>query len=106
LLAIGDVRTGFQHDSVSHALATIERLGYESGMYDTYIRTDSQLLTKEAIVIHDDHGKPSGPRGINAKNLTAFDAIFFMGSGEGDLTAGQRADLLSFVYDDGKGFVG
>lgn len=31
LLAIGDTRTGFQHDSVSHALAVIERLGYESG---------------------------------------------------------------------------
>ena len=27
LLAIGDVRGGYQHDSVSHALATIERLG-------------------------------------------------------------------------------
>jgi DNA topoisomerase IA len=49
LLAIGDVRTGFQHDSVSHALATIERLGYESGAYITYIRTDSQLLTKRKI---------------------------------------------------------
>ena len=32
LLAIGDVRSGFQHDSVSHALATIDRLGYESGI--------------------------------------------------------------------------
>ena len=42
LLAIGDVRSGFQHDSVSHALATIDRLGYESGVYITYIRTDSQ----------------------------------------------------------------
>jgi uncharacterized protein len=30
-----------QHDSVSHALAVIERLGYESGAYDTFIRTDS-----------------------------------------------------------------
>jgi type 1 glutamine amidotransferase len=105
LLAIGDVRTGFQHDSVSHALATIEHLGYESGTYDTYIRSDSQLLTKGPIVIHDDHGKPTGPRGINAKNLPTFDAIFFMGSGEGDLTAQQKADLLSFIHEDGKGFV-
>jgi hypothetical protein len=31
VLAIGDVHTGYQHDSVSHALATIERLGRDSG---------------------------------------------------------------------------
>src|SRR5206468_3510106 len=105
LLAIGDTRTGFQHDSVSHALATIERLGWESGIYVTYIRTDSQLLTKQPIVIHDERGKPSDPRGINAKNLNYFDAIFYMGTGEGDLTAQQKTDLLSFVHDDGKGFV-
>jgi len=49
LLAIGDVRSGFQHDSVSHALATIERLGRESNLYDTYIRTDCQLVTKQKI---------------------------------------------------------
>ena len=28
ILAWGDIRNGVQHDSVSHALATIERLGY------------------------------------------------------------------------------
>ena len=30
LLAVADVRNGYQHDSISHALATIEHLGYES----------------------------------------------------------------------------
>ncbi len=49
VLAIGDVHTGYQHDSVSHALATIERLGRESGAYITYIRTDTQLVTKDTI---------------------------------------------------------
>ena len=40
LLAIGDGQTyGYQHESVSHALAVIERLGRESGLYDTVIRT-------------------------------------------------------------------
>ena len=106
LLAIGDTRTGFQHDSVSHALAVIERLGWESGAYVTYIKTDSQLLTKQPITINDDHGKPSGPRATNAKTLDYFDAIFFMGTGEGDLSAQQKRDLLSFIRDDGKGFVG
>jgi uncharacterized protein len=99
LLAIGDVRTGFQHDSISHALATIERLGRESGAYITYIRTDSQLLTKQPISVGE-------RKNVNAKNLNFFDAIFYMGTGEGDLTKQQKADLLSFVKEDGKGFIG
>src|SRR6266404_406024 len=99
LLAIGDVRTGYQHDSISHGLATIERLGRESGAYITYIRTDSQLLTKQPITVGD-------RKSINARNLNFFDAIFYMGTGEGDLTEQQKADLLSFVKVDGKSFVG
>ena len=31
VLAWGDTLTAFQHDSISHALATMERLGQESG---------------------------------------------------------------------------
>lgn len=104
LLAIGDVHTGYQHDSVSHALATIERLGRETGDYITYIRTDSQLITKDPVAGTGDYGP--GKRRVNGKNLDFFDAIFFMGTGEGDLTPKQKADLLSFVRDDGKGFVG
>jgi len=104
ILAIGDTRTGFQHDSVSHALSTIERLGYESGAYITFIRTDSQLLTKQKIERHDPR-TPSLTANVNAKNLDYFDAIFFMGTGEGDLTDQQKKDLLSFVHDDGKGFI-
>lgn len=99
LLAWADVRNGYQHDSVSHALAVIERLGYETGAYDTFIRTDSQLITKHTVLASD--GKPS----LYAKNLNDFDAIFFFGVREIDLTAEQKKDLLSFVHDDGKGFV-
>jgi uncharacterized protein len=99
LLAIGDVRGGFQHDSVSHALSIIERLGRESGAFVTYIRTDSQLLTKQPITAGD-------RKNINGKNLNYFDAIFYMGTGEGDLTDQQKADLLSFIKVDGKGFIG
>ena len=104
LLAIGDVRSGFQHDSVSHALATIDRLGYESGIYVTYIRTDSQLLTKGKVERHDSRTPELGAN-INAKNLDYFDAIFFMGTGENDLSEQQKKDLLAFVHDDGKGFI-
>jgi type 1 glutamine amidotransferase len=105
LLAIGDVRTGYQHDSVSHALAVIERLGYESGAYVTFIRTDSQLITKSRIERHDPR-TPDATVDVKAKNLDYFDAIFFMGTGEGDLTDQQKKDLLSFIHDDGKGFIG
>jgi type 1 glutamine amidotransferase len=99
LLAIGDVRGGFQHDSVSHALATIERLGRDSGLYVTYIRTDTELLTKKTITALN--GKKN-----NAKNLDYFDAIFYMGTGEGELTVEQKASFLSFIKIDGKGFIG
>jgi type 1 glutamine amidotransferase len=105
LLAIGDVRTGYQHESVSHALATIERLGWESGAYVTFIRTDSQSITKSKIERHDPR-TPDLAAGIRAKNLDYFDAIFFMGTGEGDLTDQQKKDLLAFVHDDGRGFIG
>ena len=47
VLAWADTRNGIaQHDSTSHALAVIERLGYESGAYDTYIRTDSNIVAQ------------------------------------------------------------
>jgi len=98
VLAWADVRNGFQHDSISHALAIIEKLGYESGLWDTYIRTDSQPITK-----HGTYG--SDGQKVYGHDLNDFDAIFFFGVREIDLTAQQRADLLSFVKDDGKGFV-
>lgn len=99
VLAWADISNGYQHDAVSHALATIERLGYETGEFDTFIRTDSQLITKQTVRGHD--GEPL----LYAKNLNDFDAIFFIGVREIDLTPQQKADLLSFVHDDGKGFV-
>jgi uncharacterized protein len=105
LLAIGDVHTGYQHDSVSHALATIEQMGRRSGEYITYIRTDTQLITKDKIYGTGKYAA-TGTRSVNAKNLDYFDAIFFYGLGEEDLSDKQKTDLLSFVHDDGKGFVG
>ena len=93
LLAIGAVE-GFQHDSVSNGLATMWKLGHDTGLWDTYIRTDTQLITKKRI--------PAG----NAKNLDYFDAIFFYTTGELKLDDEQKASLLSFVHDDGKGFIG
>ena len=98
VLALADVSTAFQHDSVSHALATIERLGRENGVYMTIIRTDTQLVTKSPVM---NNGAPV----LNSKNLDFFDAVFFFGAGPGTLSEQQMADLLAFVRDDGKGFV-
>jgi type 1 glutamine amidotransferase len=99
VLAWADTRNGIaQHDSVSHALAVIERLGYESGLYDTYIRTDSNIISKHPLTTD---GKPAS----GGPNLNNVDAIFFLGHREVPLDARQKDDLLSFVKDDGKGFV-
>ncbi len=95
LLAYADTHTGFTHDSIGHALAVIERLGYESGLYDTYIRTDSQWITKRPI--------PAPAR--NSRTLDDFDAVFLFISGEGDWTPEQKRDFVAFVRDDGKGIV-
>jgi len=95
VLAWADTTTGFQHDSISHAVAVMERLGHDTGAYEMYIRTDSQLITKQPI--------PQPAR--NTRNLNYFDTIFYLGTGEG-LSDQQRKDLLSFVKEDGKGFVG
>ena len=99
VLAWGDQRFGVQHDSVTRALVTMERLGRESGAYDMYIRTDSQLITKQPVTMS------GNTRPTTNKNLNYFDAIFFYGVREIELTDQQKADLLSFVKEDGKGFV-
>jgi hypothetical protein len=99
VLAWADTRNGIaQHDSVSHALAIIERLGYESGAYDTYIRTDSAIISKHPKMTT---GQPAS----GGPSLASVDAIFFLGHREIELDPEQRADLMSFIKDDGKGFV-
>ena len=104
VLAWADVRYGYQHDVISHALATIERLGYESGAFDTFIRTDSQPITKKPITFGSNTGIAAGESFL-ARNLRDFDAILFFGVREIDLTPDQRSDLMSFIKEDGKGFV-
>jgi type 1 glutamine amidotransferase len=93
VLVIGETK-GFEHDSISAAMAAVYNLGKESGMWDTTIRTDTELLTKKSL-------------GNNAKNLNYFDLIVFASTtGELDMNADQKQDMLSFIKEDGKGFVG
>jgi uncharacterized protein len=85
---------GWHHDSISDALATLVKMGQDSNLYDAEIRTDTEWLTK----------KPLNPM---RKNLVQYDAIVFCSTtGELPLTDDQKADILSFVHDEGKGFVG
>lgn len=99
VLAWADTRNGVgQHDSVSHALAVIERLGYESGTYDTFIRTDSHVIARRPLTT-------AGTPAIGGPSLANVDAIFFLGHREVPLEPPQRAELAAFVRDEGKGFV-
>lgn len=43
---------------------------------------------------------------ITAENLKNFDAVFFYTTGELDLSDTQKADLISFIRNKGKGFAG
>jgi type 1 glutamine amidotransferase len=94
VLVIGETK-GFEHDSIPDAMVAIFEMGRDSGLWDTTLRTDTELLTKKSL----------GNR--NAKNLDYFDAIVFTSTtGELDMDDSQKADMMSFIHDDGKGFVG
>src|SRR5580765_3506126 len=92
LLVIGEEK-GYRHEAIPHAMATIERLGRESGLWDTVIRTDTEALTKKKLE-------------YNAKNLNDFDAVLFYTGGTLEMDDQQKADFLSSIHDDGKGFIG
>jgi type 1 glutamine amidotransferase len=102
LLVVADVQTGFQHDAINHAMGVIEEMGRKTGIYAAFLRTDSQLITKGKITVTS---KRYANRSINVRNLNYFDGLVLLGSGEGTLSDQQKADLLSFVHDDGKGLI-
>jgi uncharacterized protein len=85
---------GFEHDSIPDGMAAIYNMGQESGLWETTLRTDTELITKKDLE-------------RNAKNLDYFDALIFMSTtGELDLDDSQKQDMMSFIKTDGKGFVG
>jgi len=82
----------FAHDTVSKAMYTFEKIGSESGLFDVRFHTDLELVTKQKL------------RG-NKKNLDWFDAVVFYTQGDLPISEQQRADLMSFVREDGKGIL-
>ena len=94
LLVISQTK-GWEHDSISDAMVAIYEMGRESGLWDATLRTDTELITKKDL------------GGRNTKNLDYYDALVFVSTtGELDLDDSQKKDMLSFIKDDGKGFVG
>jgi len=92
LLVIGEEK-GYRHAAVTRAMVTIERLGRDTGLWDTVIRTDTEALTKQTLE-------------YNARNLNTFDAVVFYTGGSLEMDAQKRTDFLSAIHEDGKGFVG
>jgi type 1 glutamine amidotransferase len=93
ILVIG-AALGYQHDSITDAMGTVWKMGHDNGLWDATLRTDYQLITSKTLT-------------NNAKNLATFDAIVFANAtGEMTLDDDQKKDLLAFVHDQGKGFVG
>jgi hypothetical protein len=98
LLIWADNRNGLAQHDIAHAEAIIEELGYKSGLYDTYIRTDSNIISRHPKMTT---GEPAS----GGPSLCNVDAIFFLGHREIELDAPGKADLLWFIHDAGKGFV-
>ena len=85
---------GFEHDSIPDAMGTIWRMGHDTRLWETTLRTDTENITKKK-------------KESNFKSLDYFDVLVFASTtGELNLTDDQKRDMLSFIKDDGKGFVG
>ncbi len=85
---------GFEHDSIPDAMAAVYRMGHDSHLWETTLRTDTENITKAT-------------KDSNFKNLDYFDCLVFASTtGELDLTDDQKRDMMAFIKDDGKGFVG
>ncbi|MBV9085310.1 MAG: ThuA domain-containing protein [Acidobacteriaceae bacterium] len=86
---------GFEHDSVPDAMANIWKMGHDTGLWEATLRTDTELITKKDV------------KERNMKTLNYFNALVFASTtGEMDLSDDQKHDMMSFIKDDGKGFVG
>jgi len=93
ILVIGAAK-GFEHDSIPVTMANVWKMGHDTGLWEAYLRTDTELLTRKNLE-------------RNTKTLPYFDAVVFASpTGEMDLDDSQKADLLSFIRDEGHGFVG
>jgi hypothetical protein len=108
VLFVADLSTGVPvaHDwSASRAAAVLEQIGHDSGAYDLYIQSTTDLITKAKAFGAGEHAQ-GGTRPTTGRNLDYFDAVIFFTNGDLKMSDQQFNDLLAFVHEDGKGFVG
>jgi type 1 glutamine amidotransferase len=97
VLVLGGTR-GFHHDSASASMAAVYRWGEATGLWDAELMTDFSLVNPGG-------GGPMNA-GFQPKGLKDFDAVVVANaSGDWGLTAEQKAALVGFVRDRGKGLV-
>jgi type 1 glutamine amidotransferase len=90
---IGQTMGSFHHGSTSEGVASFWKMGKDSNIWDTELKTDMEWVTKK-------------DPGSEAHSLPYFDAIVFVNTtGNWKLDDEQKEALLSFIRDDGKGLV-
>jgi type 1 glutamine amidotransferase len=88
--------TGWHHGSISGALANMYKVLVDSGLFDVEIKTDARWISKQKNAFIGE-----------GQNLDTVDVLMAISTvGEWELNDQQKRDLLAFVHDDGKGFVG
>lgn len=105
VLFVGDLHTGAQaaHESVSHAMAVLERLARRQHIAILF-RTDTRNLTLKEVWGTGDYAK-GGSKQNQGENLNDFDAVVFFTNGDTEMSDSQKADFLQWIKS-GKGFVG
>src|SRR5579864_7657224 len=74
LLVVADVSTGYDHDSINHTMGVVEQIGRQSGVWVSWLRTDSQLITKGVPTgVTSPRYATRGPAAVNKRNLNYFD---------------------------------
>jgi uncharacterized protein len=97
VLVLGGSRS-FHHDSVPAAMDMVYQAGKRSGLWITHFATDFALINPG--------GGKAMRTGFQPQGLQDFDLVVAAGNtGEWDMNAEQKAALLAFVRDAGKGFV-
>ena len=96
VLVIG-ANKSFPHDSITAAAVAIYELGKESGLWDTMIRTDTELVVRK---------KAPSMMGFQPQGLDDFDAIVLDNTSGEFLNDQEMKDLLDAVHEDGIGLVG
>ena len=86
-------------------IATIERLGRESGAYVAILRTDTELVTKGEVWGSGEYAAGRSTRRAHAQpRLLRRRAVLHQRRDAHD--GAQKRDLLDFIGKDGKGFIG